>query len=372
MIRLTIHNLTLRRDEITLLDQVGIEARPGRIHLVLGRSESGKTVLSRAIAGLEQDCTGEIYLDGRDIIDIPPEKRRVGLIASDPGLWPGHSVGTNVEFGLKYRGIGRQDRKSRISEALGWFGVDSLKHQRVERLSAIEARRVALARALAVDPQVIVLDDPLAELSEPESQALRDDIVRVQTEQRVTTVVLARDVNPWWEFADRISLLNDGRILRTGTPEEVFHRPESLEAAAFFGPCNVIEGVAEAIDPRGEVLVRTACGRLLGRVVTSQGFVPRQGDSVIVMFRPEAIALGAVSGSASAQVNRIPVRVIRSTFAGRTFRCELEAPGEIPLTATLIAGQAAGIRPETNLTALIPSEMMSVAAASRNTEFEQV
>lgn len=372
MIRLTIHNLTLRRDEITLLDQVGIEARPGRIHLVLGRPESGKTVLARSLAGLEPDCTGEIYLDGRDIIDIPPEKRRVGLVSADPGLWPGLSAGTNVDFGLRYRGIARQDRKSRISEALGWFGVDSLKHRRVESFSPIESRRVALARALAVDPQVMIMDDPLADLAESESQALRDDIVRVHNEQRVTTVVMARDVNPWWEFADRISLLHEGRILRTGPPDEVFHRPESLEAAAFFGPCNVIEGVAEAIDPRGEVLVRTACGRLLGRVVTSPGFVPRQGEPVIVMFRPEAIALGAVSGSATAQVNRIPVRVVRSTFAGRTFRCELEAPGEIPLTATLLAGQAAGIRPETNLTALIPSELMSVASASRNPEKDMV
>lgn len=370
MIRLTIHNLTLRRDEITLLDQVGIEARPGRIHLVLGRPESGKTVLSRALSGLEPDCTGEIYLDGRDIIDIPPEKRRVGLVACDPGLWPGHSVGTNVDFGLTHRGIARQDRKSRISEALGWFGVDSLKHRRVESLSPIESRRVALARALAVDPQVMIMDDPLADLGETESQALRDDIVRVHTEQRVTTVVMTRDVNPWWEVADRISLMNEGRILKTGTPEEVFHRPESLEAAAFFGPCNVIEGVAEAIDPRGEVLVRTACGRLLGRVVTTQRFVPRQGDPVIVMFRPEAIVVGAVSGSASAQVNRIPVRVVRSTFAGRTFRCELEAPGEIPLMATLIAGQATGIRPDTNLTALIPSELMSVAATARNPQYD--
>jgi len=370
MIRLTIHNLTLRRDEITLLDEVSIEARPGRIHLVLGRPESGKTMLARTLAGLEPDCTGEIYQDGRDFIDIPPEKRRIGLVQTDPGLWLGYSAGANVDFGLKRRGIARQERKDRISEALGWFGVDSLKHRRVESLGRIESLRVALARALAVDPQVMILDDPLAGLNETEVQGLRDDIVRVQTEQRVTTVVLARDVAPWWECADRISLLHDGRILRSGTPEEVFHRPESLEAAAFFGPCNVIEGVAEAIDPRGEVLVRTACGRLLGRAATSQGLVPRQGDPVIVMFRPEAIALGGVTGSGSAQVNRIPVRVVRSNFAGRTYRCELAAPGEIPLTATLIAGQAAGIRPETNLTALIPSEMMSVSAAGRNPEVE--
>ncbi len=360
MIRMTVQKLSLRRDEIRLLDEIDLEARPGSCHVILGPPGSGKTVLARAIAGLEEDCTGEIYLDGRDVIDIPPEKRRIGLVTSDPGLWPGYSAGANVELGLKSRGIARQDRKARISEALSWFGVDSLKHRRVESLSLIESRRVALARALAVDPQVLLLDEPLANLNEAEKLALHDDIARVQTEQRLTVTLLTREVEHWWSLADRLSLLSEGRILQSGSAESVLNRPVSLEAAALLGPCNVIEGVVEAADPRGEALVRTACGRLLGRISDSGQPAPRQGDQALVLIRPESIAFAAVASANSAQVNRVPVRVLRTNFEGRTFRCELEAPGETPMTASLTAGQASGIRPDLNLAALIPAELISV------------
>jgi len=359
MIRLTVQKLSLRVDEIRLLDDIDIEARPGSCHVVMGPPGSGKTVLARAIAGLEEDCDGEIYLDGRDVIDIPPDKRRIGLVTSDPGLWPGHSAGTNVELGLKGRGIARQDRKARVSEALGWFGVDSLKHRRVETLSPIESRRVALARAMAVDPQVMLLDEPLSGLSESEARDLRDDIARVQAEQRMTVILLTREVDPWWTLADRLSLLADGRVLQSGSAEDVLNRPASREAAAILGPCNVIEGVVEAADPRGEALVRTACGRLLGRLSKTSLTAAQQGDPALVLIRPESIAFAALSAS-SAQVNRVPVRVIRVNFAGRSIRCDLEAPGETPMTAYLSAGQASGIRPDTNVSALIPAELISV------------
>jgi len=360
MIRMTVQKLSLRRDEIRLLDEIDLEARPGSCHVILGTPGSGKSLLARAIAGLEEDCTGEIYLDGRDVIDIPPEKRRIGLVTSDPGLWPGYSAGTNVELGLKSRGIARQDRKARISEALSWFGVDSLKHRRVETLSLIESRRVALARSLAVDPQVLLLDEPLANLNAAETQAFHDDIARVQTEQRVTMILLTREVEPWWTSADRLSLLSEGRILQSGSAESVLNRPVSLEAAAMLGPCNVIEGVVEAADPRGEALVRTACGRLLGRLSSTGQSAPRQGDQAYVLIRPESIAFAAVSSASSAQVNRVPVRVLRTNFAGRTLRCDLEAPGETPLTASLTTGQASGIRPDLNLSAMIPADLISV------------
>jgi ABC-type Fe3+/spermidine/putrescine transport system ATPase subunit len=360
MIRLTIHNLNLRRDGVILLDEVGIEARPGHIHVVVGPADSGKSVLARALAGLEEDCTGEIYLDGRDMIDIPPDKRRIGYVPAGPCLWPGYSVGSNVEYGLKQRGIARLDRRNRISEALGWFGVDSLKHRRVEELTALEARKVAFARALAVDPQVLVADEPLKNLSEVEARTLRDDIVRVQSEQRLTTVILTSLADFWWEDAHRMSLLSDGSILQTGTPEEVFLRPSSLKASSFFGECNVIDGVAEAFDPRGEALVRTGCGRLLGKVASSKGTVPKSGDQVLVLIRPEAISFSVATGSTSTQVNRVPVRVLRSTFSRYTYRYDLGAPGDISLAACLTSGQAAGVRPESNQTALIPSDQISI------------
>ncbi|MFM1800714.1 MAG: hypothetical protein RJA81_66, partial [Planctomycetota bacterium] len=147
MIRLTVNDLTLVKDGLTFLDEIQLEARPGAVHLVVGPSGSGKSLLGRTIAGLEEDAEGEIYLDGRDMMAIPPDRRRIGWVAEQNGLWLGYSVFANVEFGLKVKRIPRQERKDRVSEALGWFGADSLRDRRVETLSPLEARRVAMARS---------------------------------------------------------------------------------------------------------------------------------------------------------------------------------------------------------------------------------
>jgi ABC-type Fe3+/spermidine/putrescine transport system ATPase subunit len=361
MIRMTVHNLSLTSDALTLLDGIGIEARPGRIHLIVGPAGSGKTLLGRTLAGLELDSTGEIYLDGRDVIDIPPGLRRIAWAPSENSLWPGYSVGANVEFGLKRRGVGRQERRSRVSEALGWFGVDSLKHRRAESLELPDARRVALARALAVDPQVLVVDEPLKHLADETAESLRDTILRVQAEQRVTTLILTRNAEPWWESVDRVSLIDQGTIIQSGTPEEVLQRPFDERAATFFGECNVIEGVAEAVDPRGEALVRTAMGRLLGRTAVSGARIPKQGDPVLVMIRPGAIGLVSGASTGSTQLNRVPVRVTRSRFAGRLVHIDLEGPSEVSLVALATPAYASSFRPDTTMTAVIPADQVSIA-----------
>lgn len=358
MIRMTVNDLRLVNDGLVLLDDIRLEARPGAIHLVVGPANSGKTLLGKTLAGLELDANGEIYLDGRDVIDIPPAKRRVGWVASENSLWPGHSVQANVELGLKLRKIGRQERRERISEALGWFGADSLKERRTETLSLLEARRVAMARTLVVDPQILIVDEPLKGLSPEEMELHRENIIRVQREQRLTTLILSRDPAPWWPVADRITLMDLGRVVQTGPVDEVLQRPNGQDAAAYFGEINSIEGVVEALGQGGEVLVNLPVGQMVGRVAPNR--TVENGMPVRVLIRPEAIAFAVAATSAGAKTNRVPVRINEIEFKGPLRSLTLTAPGDQLLTAVSTPTVVAGIVPGQSLSALIPAELVSV------------
>lgn len=357
MIRLTVNDLTLVKDGLTFLDEIQLEARPGAVHLVVGPSGSGKSLLGRTIAGLEEDAEGEIYLDGRDMMAIPPDRRRIGWVAEQNGLWLGYSVFTNVEFGLKVKRIPRQERKDRVSEALGWFGADSLRDRRVETLSPLEARRVAMARSLVVDPQILMVDEPTASLNENDARLFSENLLRVQSDQRLTTVLFCRSANPWWSWSDRISLLSAGRVIQSGPVSEVFDRPANPEAASMLGECNILKGQVEAFDPKGEVLVVLPFGRLLGRLAGSR-IAPDSGETVTVMIRPESIHLAG--GPSSGQVNRIPVRVESILPEGGLRRIQLLTQGEIRIEALTTSCGLQGLQPGSSAMVTIAADQVSV------------
>ena len=357
MIRLTVNDLRLTSDGLIFLDDINFEARPGAIHLVTGRSGSGKTMIGRSLAGLEPDADGEIYLDGRDMIGIPPEKRRIAWVSGDGGLWPGYTVYANVEFGLKMRKVARAERRTRVSEALGWFGVDSLKDQKIDELTAVESRRVALARALAVDPQMLVIDEPLGDLDEASRESLRENIVRVQAEQRLTTIILTRHPAEWWAWADRISILDGGKLVQTGALAEVYNHPANAMAAEYLGLCNIMTGEVEAAEANGEVLVRLPFGKLLGR---QSGRVKSAaaGDRATVYIRPEAIGVGI--SSSSPQMNRVPVRIGSIQFEGGVRRFLLEAQGDTRLVARSCLLSLGQLREGIGTSALISPDHVGV------------
>ncbi|MFM7318709.1 MAG: ABC transporter ATP-binding protein [bacterium] len=357
MIRLTVNDLRLTTDGLIYLDDIHFEARPGTIHLITGRADSGKTMIGRTLAGLEPDADGEIYLDGRDMTGIPAEKRRIAWVSGDGCLWPGYTVYANVEFGLKVRKVARAERRTRVSEALGWFGVDSLKDQKVDKLTAVESRRVALARALAVDPQMLVVDEPLGDLDEASRESLRENIVRVQSEQRLTTIILTRHPSDWWAWADRITILNGGGLVQTGALAEVYNRPANAMAAEYLGLCNIMTGEVEAAEANGEVLVRLPFGKLLGR---QSGRIKSAaaGDKATVYIRPEAIGVGI--SSSSPQMNRVPVRIGSIQFEGGLRRFLLEAQGDTQLVARSCLLSLGQLREGIGTSALISPDHVGV------------
>ena len=262
-----------------------------------------------------------------------------------------------MEFGLKMRKVARAERRTRVSEALGWFGVDSLKDQKVDGLTAVESLRVALARALAVDPQMLVIDEPLGDLDEASRESLRENIVRVQAEQRLTTIILTRHPAEWWAWADRISILDGGKLVQTGALAEVYNHPANAMAAEYLGLCNIMTGEVEAAEANGEVLVRLPFGKLLGR---QSGRVKSAaaGDRATVYIRPEAIGVGI--SSSSPQMNRVPVRIGSIQFEGGLRRFLLEAQGDTRLVARSCLLSLGQLREGIGTSALISPDHVGV------------
>lgn len=353
MIRVTIESLVRRYNKVAVVDHASLDIRPGELAFLLGPTGSGKTTFARIVAGLERADEGEIYFDGRVIHTLPPVERKVGMVFEDDALWPHWTVAENVGYGLRVKGIARRDRRERVTEVLGLVGIDSLADRRPEALSPFQRLRVAVARALVIEPELLILDEPLAHL-EPRSKAeFRDELRRLHAETGTTTMVLTADPREALAMADRLAVIDLGRVVQIGRPDEVYNRPADTFVARFLGPTNLIQGQVEGTDARGDVVVRTPLGRLIGQAA---GDPLASGSPVTVAIRPESIGLGPVpTGS-----NRFSATLERQTFLGEVRQVDLRGPGDWPVTALALQGQAVGLREGQGVTASVPPELVVV------------
>ena len=353
MIRVIIESLVKRFDKVAVVDHASLEIRPGELAFLLGPTGSGKTTLARIVAGLERADEGEIYFDGRVIHTLPPADRRVGMVFEDDALWPHWTVAENVGYGLRVRGIVRRERRERVAEVLGLVGIDSLADKRPDSLSSLQKLRVALARALVIEPELLIIDEPLAHL-EPRSKAeFRDALRRLHAETETTTLVLTSDPREALAMADRLAVIDLGRVVQVGRPDEVYNRPADTFVARFLGPTNLIQGQVEGTDARGDVVVRTPLGRLIGQTA---GDPLASGSPVTVAIRPESIGLGPVPVGS----NRFSATLERQTFLGEVRQVDLRGPGDWPVTALALQGQVVGLREGQGVTASVPPEFVVV------------
>lgn len=353
MIRVTIESLVKRYDKVAVVDHASLEIRPGELAFLVGPTGSGKTTFARIVAGLEEADEGEIYFEGRIVHTLPPAGRRVGMVFEDDALWPHWTVAENVGYGLRVRGIARRDRRERVAEILGLVGIDSLADRRPDALSPLQRLRVALARALVIEPELLILDEPLARL-EPRSRAeFRDALRRLHAETETTTLVLTSDPREALALSDRLAVIDLGRVVQVGPPNEVYIRPADTFVARFLGPTNLIQGQVEGTDARGDVVVRTPLGRLIGQ---SSGGPLENGSPVTVAIRPESIGLGPVPPGS----NRFSATLERQTFLGEVRQVDLRGPGDWPVTALALQAQAVGLREGQGVTASVPPELVIV------------
>jgi ABC-type Fe3+/spermidine/putrescine transport system ATPase subunit len=353
MIRVLLDGLVKRHGRVAAVDGVTLEVRPGELTYVLGPPGAGKTTLARLVAGLEAPDAGEIYLDGRPMTGVPPPGRRVGLVFQDDPLWPLLSVAEHVGYGLKVGRVPRPERSRRVAEVLDLAGIEGLDARHPGELSALQRQRVALARALAVAPALLILDEPLGPLEPRAREEFREEVRRLHDRIRTTTLVLTREPREALAQADRLAIMDQGRVVQDGTPAEVYNRPADAFVAQLFGKTNLLPGQVEGMDPRGEVLVRTPLGRLLGRAPAGP---PGGGAAVTVAIRPEAVGLGP---GVPPGANRFAATLERLVFLGALREVHLRGPGDWPVIALALQAPSQLLRAGQGLMAsVLPDQVI--------------
>ena len=238
---LSIEELTVSYGAIRVLDRVSLDVERGEMIALLGSSGCGKTTLLRSIAGFVIPDSGAIRVEGRDIAGLPPEKRGTAMMFQSYALWPHMTVAANIGYGLRMRGWKSDAIAKRIEEMLKLLQLEGFMQRPVTQLSGGQRQRVALGRALAVDPHLLLLDEPMSNLDYKVRLELRHELRALQRRIGITAVYVTHDREEALTLADRIAVIDAGRIVQIGPPEEIFHRPESAFVAGFMGADNALD-----------------------------------------------------------------------------------------------------------------------------------
>jgi len=237
-----IEGVNLSYGEHHVLKNIDLSIRPGEFFAFLGPSGCGKTTLLRLIAGFNQADSGRVTIGGKDISTLPPWKRDVGMVFQSYALWPHMTVRRNVAFGLEERGVKRTEVERRVDVALGLVGLAHLGDRRPSQLSGGQQQRVAVARTVAVEPKVLLLDEPLSNLDAKMRVQVRRELRDLQQRLGLTTIFVTHDQEEANTICDRIAVMNDGIIQQVGTPMELYEKPANLFVANFLGTANILAG----------------------------------------------------------------------------------------------------------------------------------
>jgi sulfate/thiosulfate transport system ATP-binding protein len=344
---IVLRGLTKRVGKVLIVDQVSLEVTDGELFVLLGASGSGKSSILRMIAGLAWPNAGTIELNGRDVTSVPPQTRNVGFVFQNYSIFRHMTVAENIAFGMRIRRVPAAEREQRSDELLDLVGLGGLGARYADQLSGGQQQRVALARALAYHPNVLLLDEPFGALDVKIRGQLRRTLKEIQSRLQVTTILVTHDQEEAFELADRVAVIDKGRLVEVGHPEDLYHRPRTELVAKFIGGSNVLAGHLE----NGHV--RVGRTRLPLRQVTDLSQV--EGAAVRVLFRPEAVVLQEEAFSPDSGVQVLGTgRITERVFVGslQRFRLELEDLQETPF---VIAPTEFG-QYKTSIEASAPSE----------------
>jgi putative spermidine/putrescine transport system ATP-binding protein len=308
-------------DEVVAVDDFSFDMTRGELVCLLGPSGCGKTTTLRLIAGFMKPTAGDILIAGTRVTDLPPYRRDTGMVFQNYALFPHLTVAENVGFGLRNLRMPPADREARVGEMLALVEVTELRARLPRELSGGQQQRVALARALALSPAVLLLDEPLSNLDARLRSRMREEIRELIRRLEITTLFVTHDQEEALALADRIVVMNRGRIEQIGSPPEIYQRPATRFVAEFIGLCNFFEGVVEE-SGGGCLVVRTARG--LALAADAGGSPVQVGEEVIVAVRPQHVAIASEADGR----NRFRARVRSSTYLGSISRHRLEIRGE--------------------------------------------
>lgn len=335
---LAAHALRRRYGRRDVVDDVHLALTPGEVLAVLGPNGAGKSTLFRMLLLLERADAGRIVFDGRDASpgDADANRRMAGVFQR-PYLFDA-TVARNVDYGLRARGVGARDSATRTRAALDWLGIAHLADARVRTLSAGEAQRVALARALVLEPDVLLLDEPTASLDIAARRRFREDLSRLVRRHAKAVVLITHDAADAFTLADRIAVMEDGRIVQAGTPDDLLLSPATPFVAAFTGAELLLDGEVIAVE-EGLIVARLESGALVHAALRENE--PAPAGHVHVAYRPEDVTLSTADTGATSAINHYECVVDSIVPDGALVRVRLS--GEAQLNALVTRRSAAAL-----------------------------
>ncbi|HTE40792.1 MAG TPA: polyamine ABC transporter ATP-binding protein [Steroidobacteraceae bacterium] len=283
-----IERVTKKFGDFVAVNDVSLSVYRGEIFCLLGGSGCGKTTLLRMLAGFEQPTSGQLFIDGVDMSDVPPYERPVNMMFQSYALFPHMTVEQNVAFGLKQEGLPRAEIETRVGEMLSMVKLQEFTKRKPHQLSGGQRQRVALARSLVKRPKVLLLDEPLGALDKKLREHTQFELVNIQEKLGVTFMVVTHDQEEAMTLASRIGVMNQGRIVQTGTPHEIYEFPSSRFVSEFIGSVNMFEGRLLEDEPD---YVRIASPDLESTIYVDHGISAASGATVWAAIRPEKIEI---------------------------------------------------------------------------------
>ena len=314
-------SLTRKFDDFVAVDNVDLAIPRGSFFSILGPSGCGKTTLVRMIAGFVQPTSGDILIKGRSVLDVPPNKRPVNMVFQHLALFPMMNVAENIGYGLRRRGLPREDIAKRVDEALARVGLPDAGNRRISQISGGQKQRVAIARCLVLDPDVLLLDEPLGALDLKLREHMKVELKKLQHQFATTFIYITHDQSEALVMSDRIAVMNAGRFEQVGSAQELYYRPNTAFVAGFVGDSNKWNGRVEAVDGNRLTIVTDEGVRIAS--AADAGFAT--GDGVVVFVRPEAIALSRDGATLTAMTNRMDGEVVSVLFNGAASRLLVRA-----------------------------------------------
>ena len=327
-----LRGLSKRFGEETALDGVSLEIEHGQLVCLLGPSGCGKTTALRLVAGFIEPSAGEILLGDKVVSSpgrtLPPEQRNVSMVFQTHALWPHMTVAENVAYGLAVRSLDRATIARKVSAILATTKLATLAERYPAELSGGQQQRVSLARALVVEPDTLLLDEPLSSLDANLREEMRFEVRRLHDAYRTTSIYVTHDQGEAMTTADRIAVMNAGRIEQIGTPEEVYDRPRSEFVARFLGGSNILRGTA----------LDATHVSFAGTPIECRGAQLAAGAQVAVCIRQHDISISN-HDTRPADANAVPCTVVRNVFLGGARDYLVEAPDGTQLRITAAPGE---------------------------------
>lgn len=306
-------DITKNFDDFRAVDHVSFEVPQGSFFSILGPSGCGKTTLLRMIAGFQSPTSGDLLIKGASMIGVPPNRRPVSMVFQHLALFPTMNIGDNVGFGLRQRGVARSEIKKRVEAVLERVGLPGVSARRIEQLSGGQKQRVAIARCMVLEPDVLLLDEPLGALDLKLREHMKVELKALQAAFNTTFVYITHDQSEALVMSDNIAVMNKGRFEQIGPPQEVYHTPATAFVAGFVGEANRFTAKVSAIN--GPMLtLETEIGAQVQVEQAQSGFAP--GQRIEVFLRPEAIELMGSDAYGSEAANTASCLVTSVHFNG--------------------------------------------------------